>query len=954
MRYLRLICLLLVCCGFSATAQVPFTRDFWLNDASLPVKINALLQDPRGYLWLGTDEGLYRFNGRVVTRIGAENVKQVSALAMYHNHVLIGNKNGTLDIVNENKIQPFAVTGDSIHTAISDIYTDGSGTIWLCTEGDGLFAVVNHIAVACNSNDGLSDDYVYNLIVFPNKRIVVSTDQGINEVFFDNKKIKVNTFGTQNGLPDNIVRVVKPMPDNTACWVGMQQGGIAFYCRKSREVWKPLLDSAWRWGQVNDILPLGDGRAWVATDEGYLLELTTPDLDSVHIRSYHFPGKKINKLIIGKSGIIWCATNQGLTMLSNEYMMYLIVPEPYKLQRTGAMACDDANNIWFSLNEQLYKYVPGPGNKAILCATVPASITSLYTDGNGLLWIGTFGKGIYCRDAAGKLKHIESIPSLQNESVLDVAGTTGAIWVSGLNGVAELTHPRTIHEDLRLMKTHNKHSGAGSDYVYQVYPDHAGRIWMATDGGGVSMYHNGKYQLFNASHGLKSKVIYTITEDATGKIWASALNDGLYWYDNDKWHLVGRTQGLRGVNIQTLAANGTGQVVAVNENGLDIWYPQSTQFRSYSKNQGLHIDTTSTVLKLYARDKKGNIYIPFEHGFIMLKNISRNYDIRPGISIQSMSVFFRPASMYNNTFTHDQNHISFRYEGINFANPDRLHYRYMLQGYNDSWIVTNDEAVTFPQLSPGKYTFRVQVSLNNVFDKDGEASYSFTIIQPFWKRAWFITLAIMVIFGIVYIYISLRERSLRKLSSLQRERMMFEYEHLKSQVNPHFLFNSLNTLASLIEEDKDAAANYTTHLSDLYRNMLAYRNKDLVTLAEEWEILENYIYIQKSRFGNALILDVDIPQHLMQNRKIVPLALQLLVENAIKHNVVSKSQPLTISIKAADDAITIRNNVNPKISKEKGAGLGLVNIKKRYSLLTDKNIYFGISEKEYVVNLPLL
>ena len=184
--------------------------------------------------------------------------------------------------------------------------------------------------------------------------------------------------------------------------------------------------------------------------------------------------------------------------------------------------------------------------------------------------------------------------------------------------------------------------------------------------------------------------------------------------------------------------------------------------------------------------------------------------------------------------------------------------------------------------------------------------------------------------------------------------MVFEYEHLKSQVNPHFLFNSLNTLVSLIEDDQDAAVVYTVHLSDLYRNMLSYKDQDLIWLAEEYEIIKNYMYIQKSRFGEALQLHAEIPEHLMTTKKIVPLALQLLVENAIKHNIVSLSRPLTISIVADEHTITIKNPVQLKMSKEKGAGLGLINIKKRYALLTSRSLKFGHEGNEYIVKLPLL
>src|ERR1044072_5543688 len=108
------------------------------------------------------------------------------------------------------------------------------------------------------------------------------------------------------------------------------------------------------------------------------------------------------------------------------------------------------------------------------------------------------------------------------------------------------------------------------------------------------------------------------------------------------------------------------------------------------------------------------------------------------------------------------------------------------------------------------------------------------IKEPFWETPWFFALAAIFIFGTLYLYIKWRERELKNVTKLQSERMRFEYEHLKSQVNPHFLFNSLNTLTSLIEDgEKGAATAYTVQLSDLYRNMLAYRDRDLISLAEE-------------------------------------------------------------------------------------------------------------------------
>lgn len=953
MRYAILL-IAFLCSTIGAIAQRPFTRNFWFNDANIPVKINAMVQDSYGYIWLGTDDGVYRFNGRQVTLMGDSTEKAVTALAMYGNTVIAGHADGSIKMLVDGEYVPYEIKGTKPTSSISDMYCDGAGVLWVCTEGQGFFMIMNNIGVACNTSSGLSDDYVYNISIFPGRHLVVSTDQGVNEVDIENGKLHIKHFTTENGLADNIVRMIKPMPDNTGCWIGMQDGGIGFYCRKTRKVWMPKLDSTWHWGQINDILPLTGNKAWVATEDGYLVELSSNDeLQTIKTRAYHFDGLKMRKLLLGRSGIVWCGTNSGLTMITDEYMYYKPVAPPYSLNNIRAMACDKQNRLWFSLQNKLYSMqVDVQSATPQFVYEAVGNISVLHADADGVLWIGTLGAGIYYRKD-GQVKKFAGIAALENESVLDITTSNGQLWVAGLNGVEQIqyNHNTMQHTAVSL---HNKKSGAGSDYVYQVFPDSRGRIWMATDGGGVVMYDKGKYRQWKNGDGIYSNVAYTIAEDAMHNIWLSTFGDGVYRYDNTTWTHVSSRQGLQDINVHTIAANATGQVAFVHDKGIDVWYPYSKQFRSYNSRQGMHIDSTSATLKLYARDTAGNFYLPFEHGFIIFKNIRSSFDIRPNVHIENISVLFKKINPDIKDFSYNQNHITFNYEGINFANPDKLHYRYMLQGYNEDWVVTNDESATFPQLPPGKYTFKVQASLNNTFGRINEASYTFTISKPFWRTMWFLALMSGALVVAGYTYITIRERNLRKLSLLQKERMMFEYEHLKSQVNPHFLFNSLNTLASLIDEDKEIATKYTTHLSDLYRNMLSFRSKDLVSLREEWHILENYIYIQQSRFGNAMKLVVDVPDEIMQTKQIVPLALQLLVENALKHNVVSLSSPLTITIAATDTNITVRNTHNPKISKEKGEGLGLSNIQRRYSLLTDRKVFYGLRDNEFIVNLPLL
>jgi len=320
---------------------------------------------------------------------------------------------------------------------------------------------------------------------------------------------------------------------------------------------------------------------------------------------------------------------------------------------------------------------------------------------------------------------------------------------------------------------------------------------------------------------------------------------------------------------------------------------------------------------------------------------------------QNTYVFLKPPSD-KKQFKPDENYFTFHYTGINFTNTKALHYRYKLTGYYDDWIETDEETVTFPNLPSGDYSFVVQASIYPGFDHAVEDSYSFNIATPIYKQPWFIALVILICITLAYFYMLWREKQLKHIANLKHERVTFEYEYLKSQVNPHFLFNSLNTLTNLIEENPKTAISYTAHLSDLYRNMLAHPDRNLVQLSEELDILNNYIHIQKSRFGDALIVDQKIAPEIIAEKKIVYLALQLLVENAIKHNIVSQSQPLIITISATETELTVTNPLRPKMSKEKPNGMGLANISKRYQLATNKKISYGEENGMFVVTLPLL
>lgn len=180
-----------------------------------------------------------------------------------------------------------------------------------------------------------------------------------------------------------------------------------------------------------------------------------------------------------------------------------------------------------------------------------------------------------------------------------------------------------------------------------------------------------------------------------------------------------------------------------------------------------------------------------------------------------------------------------------------------------------------------------------------------------------------------------------------------ELENLKSGLNPHFLFNSLGSLRVLIGKDANVAKDFATTLSNLYRYMLKQENQNTVTLREELEFTQNYINLQKIRFANKIVTEISLDEELMEH-KVLPISLQLLVENCIKHTRISDSEPLRIRIFAEDDLLVVVNNYNQREPEADYSGKGIDNLVRRYTFLTKTACQFGVSDGYYFAKIPIL
>jgi LytS/YehU family sensor histidine kinase len=186
---------------------------------------------------------------------------------------------------------------------------------------------------------------------------------------------------------------------------------------------------------------------------------------------------------------------------------------------------------------------------------------------------------------------------------------------------------------------------------------------------------------------------------------------------------------------------------------------------------------------------------------------------------------------------------------------------------------------------------------------------------------------------------------------LEKDNIEAKYEALRAQINPHFLFNSLNSLTTMVEDNKPVV-DYIQNLSELLRYMLKSGEKELVLLREEVSIMNSYIRLQKMRFPETLNIKVDIPES-FYHFAVPPLVLQMLVENSIKHNIISKDKPLIVQIIASGSSISVINNLQRKSGVD-STGQGLINITGRYRFFTTRKVEINETSDKFSVTIPLL
>lgn len=991
---------------YVAGAQMPAFRSLTtakgLNDGT----IRCFGQDKYGYIWIGTESGLNRFNGYAVKQYlnvpgdttsmypghlwgmglgpdGAMYFGSPYGLARYNYHTdnftRIGADRpfmaGQMVVLGSDSLLHASSVGLLYHNTstgklhfFSDDIKDPA-QLALAKRALGDIALLKNKKVVATSRIGLLvfdlDKRGIQLVTVPglssqafsnvevtkngtvwlscaNQPILVKTD-----TTFSRFRVYDYLFPNRSVLPNAISSLLVDKQDQL--WVTTGPDGLCLYQPQTNSFTSyksdPSLPASLHANYLTAIFQDRQGLIWLGTT-GYGVNYFQPDKKQFQILLPRGTGHDSDGWLWARAasedtnGNLWLATVSGVIQYNEKSGVVRNFRNEEKKDRqlyynsVRGILCE-GDLVWFITGGGINRYHRLTGRMEFLTekdSLPPAFYFTACKDSRGTLWIG--GRdydGLYYREAGKSFRGIRHHPVLHK--LMDIYGY----------GV------RCIFED-------SKH-----------------RLWFGLNSGGLALYDVQKQILKHwqwkegDSTSLTGNLVTGIAEDKNGTIWLSTTS-GIAAYQEANNRFVQYTQknGLPSVRTSCIQVDGANRVWAGSTHGLLMLDAGRKTWTLFDEDDGLTGAEFADMPSQKLSD--GRFIFPTLKGFLLFNPMAYNDRAQQlKTFVTGFRVFNQPAVTEVNPeeiqsmhFAHDQNFFSLELTALNYENPAKTWYAYKLDGFDKEWIYTRQRTVNYTNVPGGAYTFFYKASADSANWNVPGQTLLISVGTVYYKTPFFWMLLVFLVAFTLYGLYRFRMNKQRQIlqletraKELEKEKTVVQYESLKQHLNPHFLFNSLTSLRSLIRTDTKTATSFLDGMSKVYRYVLKSGDKELILLKDELDFVQTFVLLQKTRFGEGLQVNICVAEA-FYGKYIVPVTLQNLVENASKHNMADSENPLHIQVTATEDYLVVQNNLQRYQQVESSNGKGLTGLKNLYRFYTDKPVVIQEDEQTFTIKIPLL
>ena len=988
---------LLVCVRLTAQSvdESGFTR-YTRMDGLSNNSVNGIVQDSLGYIWIATNKGLNRFDGNFFTCYNTESSDYplpdngVWSLKIEGREIVCATGYGAfaLDLM-AHRYKPMVVSCDSLiaywANNVWESTTDNSGHYILSTKtGMYVFDAAGRITRRYDhyhpSDVGRTELWFGGqLFRIGHGRVLQKSDSAL--CLYDPA---LNTIDTLYGRHNPTF--MKAVDDG---------GGMMKPCYSARDGQVFIYNAA---TNSLDLFDFGTGRSFgMPLPFNGAAELSgTPPLfllndsllaivsrlggfyllhynDKTHQLSLsgkkYFDNKPCSAVFRDREGRLWVGTSDGLykeDLSSPFFQVDDLADQDAGLKKNTIRAIfTDHDNLFIGLRNKGGILVLDKGNKKIrrhlfLGGTDDSAnnISLFFPYDRDTLWVGTqnglFWLNRHTYQSGRVLSGSGQEWMYHNNCLAILEDSRHAVWVSfgRLNTVAHFDRATRRFTELSTAQNPLLRITFG----FSMAEDRDGNIWLAGDG--LCRWSRAKERIDTLipylSGARLDNYMFILTRDSGNNLWLSSFNNGIFRYNctENRMYLCKEADSYTdGVTSDVIH----GHIWLGTFNGISAVDVRDHSSQIFSYADGLPSVATSTHRKGSWYDpEEDRLYYGAQHNLVSFKpNLSHAALNAPVLLIDriatSKGVF--PGNGGGIALPYASNFVQLNFDAVNFLNPEDNQFSYRISPAIDSaWHTLSwERGINFNDLSPGKYRIEVRLSSANHRWPEQVKQVALTILPPFWEQWWFIAVVVLALAALFLLVYLNRVAAIREKLSLDHQVAEYEMKALHAQMNPHFIFNALNSIREMIlHEDNRNASRYLSRFARLIRLNLEHSRQTFITLQQNIEYLESYLEMEQLRFPD-FSFRIEVSRELDRNEvRLAPMLIQPLVENAIWHGLLPKGADKRVEIRfyaesgkliceIEDNGIGIRQSMqNKTASQQAHQSMGIGNIRQRIAVLNEK------------------
>ncbi len=888
----RLLLMIILACCFEPVEAQLFLRNFSTNDGLAGMMTYDVLQDSKDQLWIATNSGVSRFDGYDFQNFyvvdGLEDSEVLKIKEDRQGRIWFLCLNGRLCYFDKGKIYNSrnnpALAGIYLQSSPSAFFEDSDGNLWISSIQSEVLKISPSMEVT--KFDSKEDWGLFSPQFFWEDENGDFWGAGQSRIdntivcysFYNHSRDKLHRFEREGGT-----RYFSGYEKGADGKIRFTAGAAIFaFDGQLRELEiegldsiRPLFNALMTSPDLDQIYLGGTTGAYLAERNG----------DHWNLQRSLLNGKAVSSISRDREGSMWLTTlSEGIFQAPVNALPVLDRSKGLLEDRVVRVTADTAGGLWIAYDRnEITHYRDGKLKHISLPLNRSSIIYDLISDGAGGIWGASGDKGFVLKD--GKARVVgnlgKSLTMLDQRTLLTGFGHKIDLATGKVDTLdkAEIWKRRT--------------------YAFAQHPEHGLLLGTKT---GLAAYRDGKVTQLFPDHRFSQLRVTDVLVDDRDDIWLGSNGLGVIWIRGDSLRSIQMSDGLMSEIVQSLATDEEGNIWAATTAGLNRITPSKEQDRDfringYTQQQGLPSNEINDLLilqdKVVLATGKGLLYFDPEDVIDTLP--------APRIQITGLrdgEEQFDLGEEQTHFFPYGQKELRIDFLAPSYLSGSHPEYRYRLGGYDSVWKQGTTRNVTYEALQPGDYHFEVSARVNGGAWSSGTATLDFRIARPFWQTWWFGFLLLLILAGLLWTGFVLRLRVLRRRADLRLALIEAEHKALQAQMNPHFIFNSMNAIQSMIlGKEEKKALDYLSRFGRLIRLILQNSRQKFITLAEEIDFIQNYLELELLRLDHGFETEIVAHGEASNSGVLIPsMLLQPFVENAIWHGIIPSDRPGRLSI----------------------------------------------------------